>query len=242
MGLVTMMAGFCSALLAGVSAKAGDSIVDARMAASAGTWGKVHTVPGLAALSGGGDSQILSVSCRSVGNCSGGGFYEAVSGATQAFAVSETNGTWGKAKEVPSSGTLNTGGNAQVGAVSCGSAGNCSGGGFYEQLSGHIQAFVVSQSKGIWGKAKEVPGSAVLNAGGYAQVLSVSCVSAGSCSAGGFYSKASNNVQAFVVNESSGTWGTAEQVPGSAALNVDGAAEIDSVSCASAGSCSAAGT
>src|SRR5262249_57432994 len=38
-----------------------------------------------------------------------------------------------------------------------------------------------------------------------------------------------------------GTWGTAEKVPGTAALNQGGIAEISSVSCASAGHCSASG-
>jgi hypothetical protein len=41
-------------------------------------------------------------------------------------------------------------------------------------------------------------GSAALNAGGSAWVSSVSCVPAGNCAAGGNYSPASGNVQAFV--------------------------------------------
>jgi hypothetical protein len=59
--------------------------------------------------------------------------------------VSETNRTWGKAIEVPGSGTLNAGGNASVASVSCASAGNCAAGGTYRDSSGHLQAFVVSQ-------------------------------------------------------------------------------------------------
>ena len=38
-----------------------------------------------------------------------------------------------------------------------------------------------------WGTAEEVPGTAALNAGGNAGVNSVSCPSAGNCSAGGLY-------------------------------------------------------
>jgi hypothetical protein len=41
---------------------------------------------------------------------------------------------------------------------------------------------------------------------------------------------------------SGGTWGTAQQVPGIAALNKGGFAEITSVSCAKAGDCSAGGS
>ena len=59
--------------------------------------------------------------------------------------VSETNGTWGKAIEVPGLGILNAGGNASVASVSCRSAGNCAADGTYCDGSGHLQAFVVSQ-------------------------------------------------------------------------------------------------
>ena len=41
---------------------------------------------------------------------------------------------------------------------------------------------------GNWGTAEEVPGSGTLNTNGHADIVSVSCVSAGNCSAGGFYS------------------------------------------------------
>ncbi len=97
------------------------------------------------------------------------------------------NGTWGKAKEVPGTAALNTGGDAHLFSVSCASAGNCSAGGVYTDHRGHWQAFVVSLKKGIWGTAEEVPGTAALNTGGSAAISSVSCASAGRCSAGGFY-------------------------------------------------------
>jgi hypothetical protein len=56
-------------------------------------------------------------------------------------------------------------------------------------------------SGGTWGKAQEVPGLGTLNAGGVAEVVSVSCGSVGNCSAGGFYTDASGGQQAFVVSE-----------------------------------------
>jgi hypothetical protein len=52
-----------------------------------------------------------------------------------------------------------------------------------------------------WGTAKEIPGTAALNKGGDAQITSVSCASAGHCSAGGSYTDSSFNTQAFVVGE-----------------------------------------
>jgi hypothetical protein len=67
-------------------------------------------------------------------------------GRTQAFVVSEVNGTWHTAIEVPGTASLNQGWLAQVNSVSCGAAGNCVAGGFYSDISDHWQAFVVSES------------------------------------------------------------------------------------------------
>src|SRR5215470_10000814 len=68
----------------------------------------------------------------------------------------------------------------------------------------------------------------------------VSCVSAGNCGAGGPYSTGSAG-QAFVVDERNGIWGSAQRVPGLAALSTGGAAGLNSVSCAGAGNCAAGG-
>ena len=125
------------------------------------------------------------MSCASAGDCSAGGSYTDDSIHTQAFVVSQVNGTWHAAIEVPGTAALNQGGGAQVSSVSCASAGNCSAGGHYPDSSGHRQAFVVSQTNGTWGTAEEVPGTAALNQGRNAGIASVSCGSAGNCSAGG---------------------------------------------------------
>ena len=96
-------------------------------------------------------------------------------------------------------------------------------------------ALAGSLSRHAWGGAEEVPGIAALNQGGNAEIASVSCASAGNCSAGGQYMDSSVRRQAFVVSQANGTWGAAIEVPGTAALNQGGNAFITSVSCASAG-------
>jgi Peptidase A4 family len=206
-----------------------------------GTWSPAEEVPGLAALNTGGTANLLSVSCASAGNCSASGLYTVSSGTGQGFVVNETGGTWGTAQEIPGLAALNTGGDARSYSVSCGAAGNCSAVGYYVASSGDLQGFVVSETGGTWGTAKEVPGLAALNTGGTADIYSVSCTSAGNCSAGGQYSDKSGASQGFVVNETGGHWDTAKPVPGLAALNTGGGAGVDSVSCASAGNCSAGG-
>ena len=53
---------------------------------------------------------------------------------------------------------------------------------------------------GTWGTAEEIPGTAVLDQGGFAGLGPVSCAGAGSCSAGGHYTDSSGHQQVFVVN------------------------------------------
>jgi hypothetical protein len=207
-----------------------------------GTWGKAEQVPGTVALNQGGVAQLTSVSCASAGNCSAGGFYTDGNGNQQAFVAGQTNGTWGKAEVAPGTAARNRGGFAGVTSVSCPSPGNCSAGGYFTGGSAKQQAFVISQKDGTWSKMAEVPGTAALNQGGVAQLTSVSCASAGNCGAGGYYTVRSGRQQAFVVSETNGTWGTAEQVPGTAALNRGGVAQVSSVSCPAAGNCGAGGS
>lgn len=262
-----------------------------------GTWHAAKEVPGTAALLGQNESAFADVvSCRTGGNCSAGGNYQDSQGSTQAFVANRVNGTWGVAKEVPGTATLNAGGDAGVQSLSCGSAGNCSMLGAYTDAAGHQQLFVANRVSGTWKPAIEIPGTATLNAGSHAEpgalscgaalncsavgtyrdasgvtrafvanringawhpafqapgtaglsahevrLMTLSCPSAGNCTAGGRYLDSSAHEQAFVISEVNGTWGNAKQVPGLAALNVDGLAEVDAVSCASAGNCTAGG-
>jgi hypothetical protein len=165
-------------------------------------------------------------------------------GSAQAAAV-QVAGFWGRAITVPGLAALNTGRNAEVLSVSCSSPGQCAAGGFYRNHG--IQGFVAVEKKGRWGKAVEVPGLGVVNKGRQAKVLSVSCASPGHCVAGGYYGNHGSNPyvvtsgRGFVVSEQNGRWGKAVQMPGLAALNQGGNAEVSSVSCAPLGGCSAVG-
>jgi len=128
---------------------------------------------------------------------------DAVAGTHAAAGARATapGGTWGTAMQVPGTAALNTGGDAAITSVSCARAGNCSAGGFYTGAPHHAQAFVAGEVNGVWGPAQEVPGTAALNKSGSAAITSVSCASAGNCSAGGDYLDAFVRFQVFVVNE-----------------------------------------
>ena len=96
-----------------------------------GVWGQAIEVPGLGALNKGGNAGVSSVSCASPGNCAAGGYYTDGDARQPGFVVSEKNGRWGRAVEVPGLAALNQGSEASdsvgVVSVSCGSAGELRG-------------------------------------------------------------------------------------------------------------------
>lgn len=206
-----------------------------------GSWGQAKEILGTGTLNAGGSAFAESVSCGSAGNCSTGGEYADSSGNTQVYVANRVNGTWHAAVELPGTAALNAGGNASLSGVSCGAALNCSAVGFYTDTSFVRHAFVANRVNGTWHNAFQAPGVATLSAGHNATLTSVSCPTAGNCSAGGFYLDSSGSQQAFVLSEVNGHWNNALPVPGLAALNTNGLAEVRTVSCASAGNCAAGG-
>jgi hypothetical protein len=201
-----------------------------------GRWGQATAVPRLAALNQGRFAGVVSVSCGSAGNCAVGGYYaDADTQDSQGFVAAEKNGVWGKAVTFP------RGQDGSVDSLFCASAGNCLAGGTAgADYFSSFRGFVAEERDGRWGKATGVPGLAALNKGGAADVSAVSCTSAGNCAAGGYYTGTTAQ-QGYVVVERNGVWGTATAVPGLVALNTGGNAQVNGVSCASAGRCVAGG-
>jgi len=206
-----------------------------------GAWGNAVAAPGIAALNTGNFAQLNALSCASMGNCTAGGGYRTASGAFEAFLISQVHGVWQHAFEVPGIAALNGGGTASIRTISCPSLGYCAAGGAFTDGVGHAQAFTIDESHGHRGTATELPGTAALNIDGHATVNSISCASAGNCTAGGSYKDGSTAFQAYLDNEVNGVWGTAIQVPRTSALNAGGLAAITALSCRSAGNCSAGG-
>ena len=201
-----------------------------------GTWRPAISLPGLTALHAL-DAQLVGVSCGSPGNCAAVGSFNE----DMPLAVSEVDGTWGNALALQSpAGGLPQG---QAETVACAGGGHCAAGGFYfTDHAGHTQAFIATASGGSWGPERQVPGIARL--GTDAQTLSLSCAAPGDCAAGGFYrGPGPVHLQAFVASEASGTWGHAQEVPGSGRLNQNrtGAGQTSVVSCPKAQRCALAG-
>ena len=207
-----------------------------------GIWGRAVEVPGLGALNKGGNAAVSSVSCAGPDSCVAGGFYQ--NRGKQGFVADEVNGIWGRAAGVPGLGALNAGGNAYLYSVSCASPGNCSVGGYYSTHAAGAQhafvehAFVVDETGGSWGTARQVAGNLATGPGANAFVDTVSCGSPGNCAAGGQFGDAAGD-QAFVISQVNGTWAAAQAV--ARTRSSTGGAQVTSVSCASAGNCAAGG-
>src|SRR5262249_14977431 len=177
-----------------------------------GIWAAAQAVAGTLSSSGGAD--VSSVSCASAGNCAAGGQWD-YGGYNAAFLVSEKNGVWGPGIHVP--GLNRVARDAFLTSVSCASAGNCAAGGGYD--GGGSGAWVVREKNGVWGKQTPVPGLGALNKGSILGVSSVSCASAGSCVAGGFYQEAGRYaLQGFVTQLGTPTRRARPPVPVSGVL------------------------
>jgi virginiamycin B lyase len=204
---------------------------------SAGTWGQAAPLPGVRQLNASGTAEVTSLSCPSPGNCGAGGYYTDPASSVQPFVADETGGIWNSAIQVPGSGHLNTGSDAQITSISCAAPGNCSAGGYYTSGASGSEAMVASEWRGIWSNAITVPGTQQRNQGGRAQITSISCQSPGNCSAAGFYATHPINRQAFASNQVNGAWITAQAIPGTGDLD----SEILSLSCPTQKACVAGG-
>jgi hypothetical protein len=207
------------------------------------SWGKAQQVvtPATRAKSEGG---IKSVSCAPGGYCAAGGFYQTSAGKWAAYVVTGTNGDWGKISLINVSGLRQTVPPSPATLkVSCPSAGNCVAVGTYADLNNAEQPFVVSEKNGTWGKAQAVPGLKTVSGDLDAVVFSLACASPGNCVVGGQYqnSTESQSEQPWAAAEKNGVWGEAEDVPGTAKLNIV-QGNVTSISCTTGGTCLGVGS
>jgi hypothetical protein len=187
-----------------------------------GAWGPATVMPGVTGTAG-------QISCGAPGSCAA-----SVSGSDgSTYVMDETDGTWGTAQKV----ALGTAG--AITGISCASAGNCAA------VGGALGVpFVADEVNGTWGAPRQAPGldsiSSPAPAG--ASLSSVSCAAPGNCTAGGSYRADVTHRVAFLISETSGTWGASHLVPGLDALTLAGQSQVSSVSCGGPAGCAAVGT
>lgn len=188
---------------------------------------------------GGIAATVSSVSCAAAGDCTAVGSYTEGS-FTQGLLLTQSSGSWGTGAEA----SLPTGGTgANLASVSCVSSGDCAAVGVYTDSAGNGQGLLLSKSGGTWDTGGEVGLPAGASSSSQdADADSVSCSSAGNCSAVGTYFDDADQQQGFLATEAGGSWSAAAQltIVSGASSNPD--VSLDSVSCAAAGNCGAGGT
>jgi hypothetical protein len=183
---------------------------------------------------------LSSVSCASAGNCTAVGSYYDNSGTTQGLLLTQTAGSWATGTEASLPAGAGSSPGVFLPAVSCASAGNCTAVGAYVDGSDSYQGLLLTQTAGSWATGTEAPLPANAGLTQDAGVNSVSCVTAGICTAVGDYADSSGSFQGLLLTQTAGTWATGTQatLPANAGHDI---ANVLSVSCASAGNCTAVG-
>lgn len=135
-------------------------------------------------------------------------------------------------------------GGSQIVASTCTAAGMCVVMGNYWTTAGDgrmyrpFRPFAVTERAGHWGNAQPIPGMVAF---GTQDFSAIACDAAGTCTATGAYlPPGAREQQPFVISERHGVWGRPQAitpVPGGQTTNE----EIDKISCASPGNCTAAG-
>jgi len=208
-----------------------------------GTWHRAHRVPGIDALDAHGNAEVAAISCAAAGSCAAvGGYARGFAGVlgSKVFVAVESQGRWGVARALPGLAALRPRLPYAAG-ISCGSPGNCAIAGAYISRSGNIQSFVADEVGGKWVPALHVAGPRPRRHGAALTLEAVSCPASGDCAAGGSYERQSLLGSALAAEQRHGTWGRARVLAGPGRLGAYADAEINSMSCTSAGNCGAGG-
>jgi hypothetical protein len=192
------------------------------------------------------DGFLPTLTCVSAGNCEAGGSYTNANNQVEGLILNETNGVW----TAPTTLIAPAGAAADPGvtiyALSCGSVGNCSAAGNYEDHAGNDLAFYANEVHGTWSPAQELtlPSNALID-GQDAAIRSLDCPSAGNCSAVGNYldnNSVTSQSEGFVAIELNGVWRSASAITIAAKTNFNPFVSMGQIACASNGRCVAVGS
>ncbi|HEV8065601.1 MAG TPA: hypothetical protein VGP46_12240 [Acidimicrobiales bacterium] len=207
---------------------------------TAGKWATGTTAALSAGIAASGVN-ITAVACPTVGNCSAVGEYTTSSDAQLGLLLSETGGKWAPAVEASTPGSSSPTPEVTMSALSCPSAGNCSAVGTYFDSDGNSQAVTFTSTAGKWAAGKGVTLPKGAPSVTDSSLGSVSCRTAGNCTAVGAYFDGSSHQQGLLVSETAGKWSTALEAPVPAGAFSDPLVTVAAVSCSAVGDCSAVG-
>jgi hypothetical protein len=245
-------AGNCGAV-GSYTANSGNNTEALLLTENAGSWSAgVEAVLPADAATFNQNADLASISCASAGNCGAVGGYLFMSGpdswASQGLMVSETGGTWATGVEpsLPANASTPNPG-AGLSSISCASAGNCTTVGGYFNGSG-AQGLLLTETASAWSTGVEAPlpaNAPTSEPGPLTNLNSVSCASAGNCAAvGTYYDDSANRIrEGVMLTQTAGNWATGVEaaLPADADSSGFQVVSLTSVSCPSAGTCSAVG-
>lgn len=225
---------------------------------SAGTWGALQSLAGLASLEPSSASAVtgglISLSCGGPGDCTAGGTYQysnsQYGAVQQPFIVSESDHSWGEPQPIPGIASVSSSGQGDAGlpnevtSVSCPDAGDCAVTGiFFPQLNSDGLFFTLDEAGGTWGQAKALSLPSGDSVDGPAPF--VSCRSAGNCVIAAEVanepgqSSSESSAVVTAAESSAGAWGAATAIPGIAAG--DDEPQVADLVCVPAGDCTVLG-
>lgn len=210
---------------------------------SGGTWTPAGAVPLPADAGTNGRGEIHDVACPAAGECTAVGHYDDAAGRQQALLLTLSGGVWTPATAaMPNNADDDP--NAEIVAVSCTAPGECVAVGTYRASWGQLQAVILTQTGGGWGKSLTSPVPPDASTGVPAprsELLAVSCTADGSCTAVGGYVRPSSTYP-LIVTRAGGVWTPATlPLPGDAHATLP-LALLRHVACVSATDCVTTGT
>jgi hypothetical protein len=192
------------------------------------------------------DALFGSVSCASPGNCTAVGNFKNNADHYEAFTMTSNDGQWEQARPAEfAAGIQHESRGDYFTSVSCPTPRNCTAVGWFGNSYGHTEAFTMTSNDGQWEQARPAEFAAgiqhQLRLGAF---YSVSCASAGNCTAVGHFMNSYGYYEAFTMTSITGEWETAKpQVfPDGIQYKSEPAASLSSVSCVLPGNCTAVGT
>ena len=176
-------------------------------------WTQVQDMP-VAAGTAAGSSRAVDLSCPAVGACTALGTANLPDGSQDVTVTSSSGGEWATGQVLAfAPGTVGVPPYAEGRSIACASPGNCAAVGWFFDARGSRQAFVATQSGGVWGRATPVRFAAgAQSTPNVAIATSVACPAPGACTAVGGYQDPTGSTRTFTVSSSGGTWGTARPV------------------------------
>jgi hypothetical protein len=96
----------------------------------------------------------LDMSCHRHGSCVAVGWYEDAGGHYQPMVISESGGTWGRAKRIILPIDASSRPNAYLSRVTCRAGPSCLAGGSYRNRLGGRQEMFVTEEDGAWSRAR----------------------------------------------------------------------------------------